>query len=325
MKIFISCFLSFLFLIHQFSSVFAADQSADQPSVSKGEANLSLQPPERNLIKTGGAINKQLGGALSEYGQQRGGLIGMGARVSGSIYTATGTAIEDVADNKKSVVQAHNDTFKAAVTAHKKEVSGSAPPNPSPTPKVAQKHSQIKGASPAVGTQRNTAAVKTEATVQPPATPPLPEPSEEQRYVALLQSPDDETRRSALKEIHTSQMIYNRTVLDTAEKILLEQHMEDKGAVFSDSMSWICRVLGDSGERKYLGTLRKVAVNGSTWRLRMHAINSRDKLTSGSPPNNDNSLGSVEERLQRLSKLQQNGLITQEEYNSKRNELIKQL
>jgi len=323
MKIRVLFVIFCLFTSYQ-SVSYGADDPSSQPNIATSGTGSAEQSPERTLLKTGGAINKQLGGALSEYGNQRGGLIGMGARVSGSIYTATGTAIEDVADNKKGVVQAHNDTFKTAFTAHKKELSGakSTPPNP---PAATKKQPTLQDTP-------STTSNKTSATGDAPPisqlTPisvTMPQPSEEEKYIAILQASDDELRRNTLKEIHASQLIYNKAILDAAERVLLEQHMEEKGVIFSDSMSWICRVLGDSGETRYLNTLKKVAINGATWRIRMHASNGRDKLSNGVVASDDNNLDGIEERLQKLSKLHQRGLITQEEFDSKRKELIKKL
>jgi hypothetical protein len=318
------CFVAFCLFISYPSLGCAADLSSSQSSTATGGTDATGQSPERNLLKTGGAINKQLGGALSEYGQQRGGLIGMGARISGTIYTATGTAIEDVADNKKGVAQAHNDTFKAAVSAHKQELSGAKNTANNP-PSVAQKQQAVHIAPSTSSGKKGAVGGGPPVSRLRPNSVAMPPPSEEETFIANLQSSDDEVRRNALREIHASQLIYNKAILDTAERVLLEQHMEEKGAVFSDSMSWICRVLADSGDSRYLDTLKKVAINGATWRLRMHAANGRDKLASGGVGSGGKNLDGIEERLQKLSKLHQSGLITQEEYDVKRKELIKQL
>lgn len=301
---------------------FAADEAQDTTTGNTsqgGDASKQLSP-ERSLLKTGGTINKELGGALTEYGQQRGGILGVGARISGAIYTSTGSAIEDVADNKKSIGQAHKDTFKAAADAHKKEFSGK---------KNAQNQTGQTSSGNRNPPSKTTHPESPAKSLVTPQSPPQPEfstsqPSEENQYIAAIESDDDGLRRSTLMKIHSSQLIYNKNILDAAENVLLARHMEDNGPVFSDSLAWICRVLGDNGETKYLDTLRKVAANGSTWRLRMHAMNSRDKLAKESMPNSGTSEG-LEEKLEKLARLHQKGLITTEEYESKKKELIKLL
>lgn len=309
----IVCFLRLVVMFLAVSS-FAADQAQNSTSSTTGQANASQTSPERELIKTGGTINKQLGGALTEYGQQRGGIVGVGARISGAVYTATGSAIEDVADNKKSVGQAHKDTFKAAVDAHKQEFSGKK--------KDQGRKEQISSGKKTSSSKPTRSEVPANA-VAAPQSPPPEFSSEEDNYIADIESENDELRRTALKEIHASQFIYNRKILDAAENVLLARHMEDKGPVFSDSLAWICRVLGDSGDLRYLDTLRKVATNGSTWRLRMHAMNGRDKLSKEPAPGSASE--GVEEKLVKLAELHKKGLISAEEYEAKRKELIKLL
>jgi hypothetical protein len=318
------CFILILFFLCQPLSGYAAEQSPENIESPNASQEAGKESPERSLFRAGGTINKQVGSALSEYGGQRGGLIGMGARVSGSIYTATGAVIEDVADNKKGVGEAYKDTTKAAVTAIKRETTNKK----SDVPKIATKKADSSPA-PAKHHTPTVQPIKIgESKVETPEIKPVvaePQVTAEEKYIAILESSDEVQKRNTLKEIHSSQLIYNRNILDACERILLEKHMEDNDPVFADSLGWMCRILADSGETRYFDTLKKVASNGATWRLRTHAANGRDKLSREAVVNEKSSYGGIEEKLQKLAKLQQNGLITQEEYDAKRKEIIKQL
>lgn len=302
---------------------YAAERALENTETPKAETETTKESPERSLIRAGGSINKQIGGVLSEYGDQRGGLIGMGARVSGSIYTATGAIIEDVADDKKGIGEAYKDTNKAAVSAIKQETTNNKRNEAKITgkktdsPTVTAKH-PAPAVQPAQNSESKTASPETSAVVAPMQM------TTEEKYIAILESADEVQKRNTLKEIHSSPLIYNRNILDACERILLKQHMVENDPVFADSLGWMCRILGDSGETRYFDTLKKVASNGSTWRMRTHAANGRDKLLRESAVTDKGSYGEIEEKLQQLAKLQQNGLITQEEYDAKRKEIIKQ-
>jgi hypothetical protein len=68
-----------------------------------------------SLIRDTGNVLSEVGGAFNKFGEKRGGLVGKGARFYGSLYSAAGDNMGDVADGKKSTTEAFKDTGSSAL------------------------------------------------------------------------------------------------------------------------------------------------------------------------------------------------------------------
>jgi hypothetical protein len=161
------------------------------------------------------------------------------------------------------------------------------------------------------------------------------QPREANDYIVLLKSDDPESIRECAKEIYSNNL-NKPELLDTVEEILISNHRQDRGDVYSDAMGWLCKILGSSGEEKYRPTLEKVADDGSTFKLRWHASAQRDKLpklaasniqekTPTSNANLNQNGDDLQEKLGKLKRLREQNLITDSEYSQKKADILEQL
>lgn len=91
------------------------------------------------------------------------------------------------------------------------------------------------------------------------------------KYIKMLRSGDPRQQRYAAKKMIRSSL-YHPRLLEIVNQELLkgyQSNMDDRLHV--DTMAWLCKVLGTSGERRYSATLQKVAAETSNRKLRKYA------------------------------------------------------
>lgn len=147
------------------------------------------------------------------------------------------------------------------------------------------------------------------------------------KYIAKLDSYDAEIFRNNAKEIYYKNLT-NPVLLDAIEKVLLSTYRLDQGNIRTDGLGWLCKVLGGSGQGKYIETLDKIATSGATFKLRWHAALQRDKIVKrgATPPQTDEQKKiDIEKKLVELKELFDQGLITKSEYSEKKAELLEKM
>jgi len=120
--------------------------------------------------------------------------------------------------------------------------------------------------------------------------------NEEQRFlIQMLQSDNIGTRRNAAKTIVESGGMH-KTVYASAEETLLAM-VDDfqTESLYVDTMAWLCKVLGSSGEGRYLETLRYVRTKTQNSKLIRYANKAiKSLLFTAQITVLDKSSGSVE-------------------------------
>lgn len=108
---------------------------------------------------------------------------------------------------------------------------------------------------------------------QPPPPPEAPRLSAEQsKYIKMLEAGEREQKDAAKQLVRAKSR--DTVVLDVVERVLLRgyQNADD------DTMSWLCKALGASGQGKYKATLSKVANNAPSRKLKGYAEKSLEQL-----------------------------------------------
>lgn len=109
--------------------------------------------------------------------------------------------------------------------------------------------------------------------VQPPPPPPTPQLSAEQaKYIRMLEAGEREQKDAA--KLLVKAKYRDTTVLDVAERVLLRSYQ----TADDDTMSWLCKALGASGQGKYKATLSKVATSATSRKLKGYAEKSLEQL-----------------------------------------------
>lgn len=133
------------------------------------------------------------------------------------------------------------------------------------------------------------AAAKKEAVVQAPAVaqpiqPPPPPPSsqltsEQAKYLRMLESKDTREQKEAA-QLMVRAKLRDTVVLDAVEKVLLRgyQSAGNERDDSVDTLSWLCKALGASGQSRYKATLDKVAKDAPHRKLRGYAEKSLNQL-----------------------------------------------
>lgn len=119
------------------------------------------------------------------------------------------------------------------------------------------------------------------------SAPPPPAPSssggsrmlssKQQNYINQLESGSLSSKRDAAKRIARARLT-DTVVLDVVEKELLNNYHKGTGRAQIDTMAWLCKALGASGNGKYRAALRTVAQNGPHRKLRGYAEKSLSQL-----------------------------------------------
>ena len=117
------------------------------------------------------------------------------------------------------------------------------------------------------------AAAPPSAPASPPPPAPAPQLSAEQsKYIKMLEAGEREWKDAAKQLVRAR---YRDTVvLDVVERVLLRNYQSGD----DDTMSWLCKALGASGQGKYRGTLSKVAESATSRKLKGYAEKSLQQL-----------------------------------------------
>lgn len=118
----------------------------------------------------------------------------------------------------------------------------------------------------------------------PAAVSRLPERStnqlsaEEQQLIAQLRSANSADKRRAAMAIHRSNL-GNKTLQAAVEEELLKGYaIRTRDKKYIDAMAWMCNVLGDSGDRRYSATLKRVYQGTRNRKVKKYAKANYQKL-----------------------------------------------
>lgn len=126
----------------------------------------------------------------------------------------------------------------------------------------------------AVATKKEPAWTPPPVTTQPPPQADPPQLSADQsKYIRMLESGGERGQKDAAKQLVRAK--YRDTVvLDVVERVLLRNYQ----SADDDTMSWLCKALGASGQGKYKATLSKVANSATSRKLKRYAEESLEQL-----------------------------------------------
>ncbi len=105
---------------------------------------------------------------------------------------------------------------------------------------------------------------------EPPATPQLS--AEQSKYIRMLESGEPGQKDAA--KLLVKAKYRDTVVLDMVERVLLRNYQ----TADDDTMSWLCKALGASGQGKYKATLSKVATSAQSRKLKGYAEKSLNQL-----------------------------------------------
>jgi len=139
-------------------------------------------------------------------------------------------------------------------------------------------------AAPQNGEEANPAkaapVAKKEPSWTPPPVPAQPSPppeaprlsAEQSKYIRMLEAGEREQKDAA--KLLVKARYRDTTVLDVVERVLLRNYQ----SADDDTMSWLCKALGASGQGKYKATLSKVATSAQSRKLKGYAEKSLNQL-----------------------------------------------
>lgn len=140
--------------------------------------------------------------------------------------------------------------------------------------------SQPKGIAlappPPAKSTKKTVGLKSEQTTNTPTTDHLP--PEVKNYIAMLKSKDSARQRKAARLVYKKRLKYPE-LFDAAEGTLKKGYLinlNDNGHI--DAMSWMCTLLGASGQARYRPTLEKVARETPDIKIKRNAQRNLKKL-----------------------------------------------
>lgn len=105
---------------------------------------------------------------------------------------------------------------------------------------------------------------------EPPPTPQLS--AEQSKYIRMLESGEPGQKDAA--KLLVKAKYRDTVVLDMVERVLLRNYQ----TADDDTMSWLCKALGASGQGKYKATLSKVATGAQSRKLKGYAEKSLNQL-----------------------------------------------
>jgi TolB-like protein len=139
-------------------------------------------------------------------------------------------------------------------------------------------------AAPDEAVVRPATTAKKETFVPPPPPPPPPQPSiqlssEQAKYLRMLESNNTEQQKDAA-QLMVRAKYRDTVVLDVVEKILLRSYQAsaNESGERIDTLSWLCKALGASGQGKYKATLSKIANEAPQRKLKGYAEKSLNQL-----------------------------------------------
>ncbi len=124
-------------------------------------------------------------------------------------------------------------------------------------------------------------------TFTPPPPPPLQQPlpqssqltSEQAKYLRMIESNNSKEQKDAAQLLVRAKF-RDTVVLDAVERVLLRGYLTDANDRDDriDTLSWLCKALGASGQSKYKATLSKVASEAPHRKLKGYAESSLKQL-----------------------------------------------
>ena len=102
-----------------------------------------------------------------------------------------------------------------------------------------------------------------------------------QRYAQMLASGGVTSMQRGAEEIF-NQKLTDQELLDVAAEALVQNYTKNtKSETYADSMAWLCKALGNSGNGRYKELLTKVAKEAETKKLRSYCDKGADNLPKG--------------------------------------------
>ncbi len=101
-----------------------------------------------------------------------------------------------------------------------------------------------------------------------------------QRYAQMLASGGVSSMQRAAEEIY-NQHITDQELLDVAAEALSQNYTKNKGETYIDSMSWLCKAIGNSGNGRYKELLTNVSKNAGNSKLSKYCNKGADTLPAG--------------------------------------------
>ena len=130
-------------------------------------------------------------------------------------------------------------------------------------------------------------AARKETFTPPPPPPPQPQPpqqssqltSEQTKYLRMIESNNSKEQKEAAQLLVRAKF-RDTVVLDAVERVLLRGYLADGNDRDDriDTLSWLCKALGASGQSKYKATLSKVASEAPHRKLKGYAESSLKQL-----------------------------------------------
>ncbi|MBU1565966.1 MAG: hypothetical protein KJ630_10100 [Proteobacteria bacterium] len=121
-------------------------------------------------------------------------------------------------------------------------------------------------------------------TFTPPPPPPPPQQSNQltsgqAKYLRMIESNNTKEQKDAAR-LMVKAKLRDTVVLDAVERVLLKEYQasgDDRNDRI-DTLSWLCKALGASGQSKYKATLSKVAKEAPHRKLKGYAASSLKQL-----------------------------------------------
>jgi TolB-like protein len=119
-------------------------------------------------------------------------------------------------------------------------------------------------------------SARVEVQSEPPTPTPSPTlkhlPSQVTGYIQQLRSSNPVQQRNAAKSVYRSPYRSHPEILKTTNEELLKGHNRNgQNKYHIDAMAWLCNILGESGNRTYAATLKKVTDETQVTKIKKYA------------------------------------------------------
>lgn len=104
-----------------------------------------------------------------------------------------------------------------------------------------------------------------------------------QRYAQMLASGGVSSMQRAAEEIF-EQSLTDQELLDVTAEALTQNYAKNSGETYADSMSWLCKALGNSGNGRYKSLLMEVTAKASNRKEKKYCDKAADNLPKGVAP-----------------------------------------
>jgi len=143
---------------------------------------------------------------------------------------------------------------------------------------------------------RVTASVRKKS-VQDPAQMSTSKPELQEHLLCKLESTNSIDKRKAAKLLYKTYPYENDVLVAVNKELLKGYNVKIRDKYHVDAMAWLCKILGRSGQNKYMATLQEVIGRTKSGKIKRHAKKSIRSFPGFVPTDQSGTQGSLYDNL----------------------------